>query len=267
MNFKLAQTITVPQLIETLKQLKSRDDLEITKSETHRLSSLCQDPNLQMELLRIHQSCNFKDPKSGGKVKDPVTNAIYPNTSDLLQDFILRLEKTNSMKQSVGSSSFNLYSFSQKENSDDQKKKKRGNPFRVLMGQVGKLLDHGLERRDIVRYLTKKGMFDEKMIEKAIDIVKEYNRKKHRKKTTAQTLPNTAEEWPTIDIDYSKRSTAELITSLCWLNSLDKINLKKHSFDHSKVEDRTGVKTKIRQIKSALTDRGMSSDEIDKLVK
>jgi len=267
MNFKFAQTITVAQLIESLKQLKERDDAEITKSETHRLSSLCQDPNLQIELLRIHQSCDFKDPKKGGAVKDPVTNAIYPNTSDLLQDFINRLEKINNMKQTVGSSSFNLYSYSQKKLEEGKKKKTRGNPFRVLMGQVGKLLDHGLEKRDIVRYLAKKNMFDNKMIEKAVDIVKEYNRKKHRKKTTAQTLSNTAEEWPTMEIDYSKRSTAELITSLCWLNSLDKINIKKYSIDHSKVEDRTGVKTKIRKIKLALADRGMSSEEIDKLIK
>ena len=136
------------------------------------------------------------------------------------------------------------------------------------MGQVGKLLDHGLEKRDIVRYIGRKGFFDEKMIEKAVEIVKEYNKKKHRKKRVeSQTLLNTAEEWPTIDVDYSKRSTAELITSLCWLNSLDTINLKKHSFDAAKVEDRTGVKTKIRKIKSVLTDRGMSTEELDKILK
>jgi hypothetical protein len=263
---KFAQTITLDELIKTLKHLVSIDDPDVTQRETYRMSSLCQNPDHAMKLIQISKSCNFKDPKRGGKAKDPVTGAEYPNTSELLQDFISTLEKTNNMNQRSGSTSFNMASFAQK-GEDDKKKKKRGNPFRVLMGQVGKLLNHGLEKRDIVRTLTKKGMFDEKMIAKAVDIVKEYNKKKHRKKSTAQTLPNTAEEWPTMDTDYSKRSTAELVTSLCWLNSLDKINLKKHSFDHSKVEDRTGVKTKIRKIKSVLTERGMSADEINKLVK
>jgi hypothetical protein len=48
------------------------------------------------------------------------------------------------------------------------------------MGKVGKLLDHGLEKREITRYLLKQKMWGEETIERAIDIVRDYNKKKRR---------------------------------------------------------------------------------------
>jgi hypothetical protein len=173
----------------------------------------------------------------------------------------------------VGNSSFNLNKYSQekKQVKEDEKKKKdsRGNPFRVLMGKAGKLIDHGLPDRDIVRYLLKEKIWPEDTIRKAIKIVKDYSKKKHlkKKKVEAQTLMNTAEEWPKMTPDFTKRSNAELITSICWLHSLDKANPKKVSFDHKEVADRTGVKDKIRKIKSELIKRGMSEEDLNLILK
>ena len=62
-----------------------------------------------------------------------------------------------------------------------KKKKTRGNPFRVLMGKVGKLLDHGIEKNDIVRYLAKLKFWNKETIERAVDIVRDYNKKKKSK--------------------------------------------------------------------------------------
>jgi hypothetical protein len=42
---------------------------------------------------------------------------------------------------------------------------------------VGKLLDHGVEKNDIVRYISKLKYWNKETIERAIDIVKEYNKK------------------------------------------------------------------------------------------
>jgi hypothetical protein len=45
------------------------------------------------------------------------------------------------------------------------------------MGKVGKLLDHGVEKSDIVRYISKLKYWNKETIERAVDIVKEYNKK------------------------------------------------------------------------------------------
>jgi hypothetical protein len=73
-----------------------------------------------------------------------------------------------------------------KEMAGKKKKKTKGNPFKVLMGQVGKLLDHGVSKSAIVRHLSKSSSFDEDTIDRAVDIVKEYNRKKQRQDDVAE---------------------------------------------------------------------------------
>ena len=82
----------------------------------------------------------------------------------------------------------------------------------------------------------------------------------------ASTLPNTAEDWGRVKKDYSKRSTPELITSICWLNSLAKIDPKKTSFA-KEVADRSGVKTMIREIRAELLKRDMSEQVLDFMMK
>ncbi len=194
--------------------------------------------------------------------KDPSSGAEYPTANKLMQELIQKLEAMKSNTRESDKMSFNLNKFAQVKK---DKKKSRGNPFRVLMGKVGKLLDHGLEKREITRYQMKENIWNEDTISKAVGIVKEYNKKKHKKtkKVEAQTLPDTAEEWPKLKVDYSKRSNAELITSYCWLQSLETLS-KKNNFE-GKVEDKSGVKTMIRDIKKVLLSRGMSEDLINSL--
>jgi hypothetical protein len=95
------------------------------------------------------------------------------------------------------------------------KKKTRGNPFRVLMGKVGKLLDHGLTKNKIVKYLSKEKYWSKEIIEKAVDIVKDYNKKKHRTSEMDSNIKRIikaeAEEVESIDTELSVLSTAELL--------------------------------------------------------
>jgi hypothetical protein len=108
------------------------------------------------------------------------------------------------------------------------KKKTRGNPFKVLMGKVGKLLDHGLTKNKIVKYMSKEKYWDKEIIEKAVDIVKDYNRKKHRKAVTdmQRIIQAEAEEIETMEINLEILSIADLQSREVFLqNCVDGVDL------------------------------------------
>jgi hypothetical protein len=66
------------------------------------------------------------------------------------------------------------------------------------MGKVGKLLDHGVEKNDIVRYISKLKYWNKETIERAIDIVKEYNKKLDQGKDKDEKSEKTAD---VVDLD------------------------------------------------------------------
>lgn len=248
--------ITIDELIQILHRCTSAGDPKVIVPQLESARSRVQHPEYSERLGNIIKAFQVPDRDFLTVTKDPISGKPYPNSKQLIRELLNDLQRHKKMSES----SFNFNKYSQQ--SYDKKKKTRGNPFRVLMGKVGKLLDHGLDKREIVRYLLKEKIWNEETISKAVKIVKEYNKKKHRKehKKEAQTLPTGTQDWPKLDVDYSKRSTAELIASLCWLNSLDKM-------DSKEVADRAGVKTMIRQIKAALVERGMSEENLKLIVK
>jgi hypothetical protein len=272
---KFAQTgVPIEEVIKILTQCKSLPDHH-KKRHLENLASRVSSPAISMRMIEIIQSTDTPNSLSNGlQIKNPQFDDpnikskenFNVNTNDLIRSLIDELRSGQRMSET----GFNLQKFSQKKT--DDKKKSRGNPFRVLMGKVGKLLDHGLERRDIVRYLLKEKIWNEDTIEKSIKIVKDYNKKKHVKKDKskstkeAQTLLTNAPEWPKIgSVDYSKRSTPELITSILWLSSITKVNPIRA--DVKEIEDRSGVKTMIRNIRSELINRGMSEVALKSLLK
>ena len=159
-------------------------------------------------------------------------------------------------------------SFNNREAQVKKKKKTRGNPFRVLMGKVGKLLDHGIEKKDIVRYLAKQKFWTNETIERAIDIVRDYNKKKKQdsdddkqvkeekkeKKAAAETNLKTAG----LDYDeepvWEKRSTAELIYNAYYLDGL---------LNDKDAESKNGAAAELKKIKTELKKRGESLEELD----
>ena len=255
---KLAQ-VSVDEAVSILENCLSENDPKVIRAQLSTLKNRMQHPDYINTIGRIEQAFNIPDGQALGVAVDPDSNKPYPNSKGLLRDFIEQLKG----HKTVNSMTFTLKQAQKQES----KKKKRGNPFRVLMGKVGKLLDHGLKDRDISRHLAKEGVWDANTISKAVEVVKEYNKKK-RKKThkEAQTLLDTAKENERMQIDYKKRSHAELITSLCWLNSLDKMASKDNP-NGKQVEDRDGVKTMIRKIKSELTRRGMKEEDLKNYLK
>lgn len=247
--------IPIDELIATLQEVANNSDRRAQKQQIENLRSRVSSPEISQALGEIIGSLNVPDNYG---TKDPISGESYPAAGKKIQDLVNHLQTTKK-----AGNMFNLNKFSQTEK---DKKKKRGNPFRVLMGKVGKLLDHGMDKRTITRYLMKEDVWNEEIIGKAINIVKDYNKKKHHKhhKKTAQTLIAEAPELERMNYDYSKRSTAELITSLSWLKSLDSSNPNK-TFFGKEVEDRSGVKNMIKGITSALKDRGMSDDQLNQI--
>lgn len=262
MSDKIAQVGVSPdEMIKVLNQLMTSNDDNLIYTQIENLRSRVQSPEQSDRLGQILGAIKVPNSVGSGiQIRDPESGSAYPNTKNFIKEYISELQGHKKM-----SKSFNFEKFAQK---DPQKKKKdsRGNPFRVLMGQVGKLLDHGLEKRDIVRYLLKEKKWNESTIEKAVKIVKDYNKKKYKKRNKeAQTLLPNAPDWEKGNPDYSKRSSGELITSICWLNSLASFD-PKSTFTTKEVFDRSGVKTMIRQIKAELLKRGMSEEELNKIL-
>lgn len=260
---KIAQVegVELDEIIKVLNGCMQQNDPKVISVQIENLRSRCKTPEYSDRLSQIIEAFKVPDANMNIVTKDPLSGKPYPNSKNLITQLIQDLQGHKKMSDSK----FNLEKYAQRK---EEKKKKRGNPFRVLMGKVGKLLDHGLEKREIVRYLLKEKIWNEQTISNAVGIVKEYNKKKQRKtrKKEAQTLLNTAEDWPKLDLDFNKKSNTELIMSLTWLNSLDKMDSKNNSFG-KEVADRSDVKTKIRKIKNVLLDRGMDQKYIDEYMK
>ena len=156
-----------------------------------------------------------------------------------------------------------------------KKKKTRGNPFRVLMGKVGKLLDHGVDKNDIVRYISKLKYWNKETIERAVDIVKEYNKKleqgKDKETKKKANTVNLSESVKTAGLNYDskpnfeKRSTPELIMRACFLMDLQDYSKTTKQGDFKDAADKKGVSEELKQIRTALTNRGFDKEELSNL--
>lgn len=140
------------------------------------------------------------------------------------------------------------------------------------MGKVGKLLDHGIEKNDIVRYLSKLKYWNKETIERAVDIVRDYNRKKKQDSTKVKEEKKATSENKTITagLDYDKmpvfykESTATLIMRACFLLDLQENN-KSTIQGFVKPADTKTAKEQLKGIKQALVARGFDKDELMKL--
>jgi hypothetical protein len=203
------------------------------------------------------------------------TNKPLPTGHELALDLASRIE--NMKEAEANSKVFNLTKFAQQKSQPREqrnKKKTRGNPFRVLMGKIGKLLDHGLDKRTIVKYISKENTWDDDTVEKAVKVVMDYNTKKKekevkREKTSSESFNLTRFAARDIDgsildakPDYEKRSTAELMARATWLNDLAKYNQKTPQGDGRKAASKEGVAAELKAIKSALKSRGFELNEL-----
>lgn len=221
----------------------------------------------------------FQNNTDSPPTRDPYTNDVYRTGPQLAEDLLKVIEeKMNDNKvESSSNRVFNLsrYAAKSKSREEKDKKKTRGNPFRVLMGQVGKLLDHGISKKDIVRYIAKKNMWNEETISKAVDVVSDYSKKKRKKEKKFQekeAFYNESNQRTAaidakvsiydVDPDFAKRSTAELMARATWLKDLMNYGVNKPQGDSRKVADKNGASAELRKIREALKLRGFEENEL-----
>ena len=244
------------------------------KAEVEALVDRLSNVQISQEFQKLLASMEYT--KNPSKItKDPETNQLEKTYKDIARDIrqkispMLNQQTNQTVNKMSEKASFN-YKLSQ--SLTKKKKKTRGNPFRVLMGKVGKLLDHGIEKNDIARYLSKLKYWNKETIERAVDIVRDYNRKKKSDtdKVKEQKKSSVENKTVTAGLDYDKmpnfylESTGTLIMRACFLLDL-KENNKTTIQGFVKPADTKNAKKQLDGIKDALTKRGFDKDELAKL--
>ncbi len=308
----MAQGVTPKEIISLLHQIKKSHPKEASQhqSAVEDMIDRVQSDDVRDKLQKIINAMQMAaDPRR--QTIDPATGKTDPTAPQLAEKLSQEIEQMDKMgkpsenhhsKHMAGYSTYNhrLAAGGGHQAGEKDKKKTRGNPFRVLMGQVGKLLDHGMDKHDIVRYLLKKKMWNEDTISKAVDIVRDYNKKKHREGTDDKTdkhfyhkapeesrgkpsvqpesfslapifasynharTVQAAEDKTIYDIkaDFSKRSTGELMARGAWLKSLQDYNKDTPQGDRREAADKKGVVAELKAIRAALEERGFDADEL-----
>jgi hypothetical protein len=248
--------------LQTLLQevLACKDDFQVMADQVANVSVRIVDENLKHKLDKLSKALMHSN-SGRTRTKDPLTGELDPTYQDIGRE-IYELYITSKKEDKV----YNNSRAAQKK-----KKKTRGNPFRVLMGKVGKLLDHGVEKNDIVRYIAKLKYWNKETIERAVDIVKDYNRKLKKdddkdekddsKKEAIKTASFNYDESP----NFHKRSTSELIFRACFLMDLLDYSKSTPQGDFKDPANKKGAKEELAEIKKALTDRGFDKEELSML--
>ena len=294
--------VTKNEMRQLMNKVKTaNENFGELSEEVNVIADRVQDESLRHQLYKLSKALIMSN-NSRTRTKDPITQELDPSYSDI----------ANKIEETYLSEAKNVYNNS-KTAQVKKKKKTRGNPFRVLMGKVGKLLDHGVEKNDIVRYISKLKYWNKETVERAIDIVKEYNKKLEKGKDkdekseksekTADTvdLPklvkekeeverktkdieetieqiNDTEEKNSKDVtvkiaslnydakpNFEKRSTPELIMRACFLMDLQDYTKTTKQGDFKEAADKKGVTEELKQIRSALTNRGFDKEELSNL--
>ena len=187
LNGENVEGVTKEEMRQLMNKIKSSNtNFGELSNEVTLVADKVQDTNLRHQLDKLSKALLMSN-NNRTRTKDPITKELDPSYSDIAN----KIEETYLVEAK------NVYNNS-KTAQVKKKKKTRGNPFRVLMGKVGKLLDHGVEKNDIVRYISKLKYWNKETVERAIDIVKEYNKKLEKGKDKDEKSEKTAD---TVDLN------------------------------------------------------------------
>lgn len=260
--------VTKKEMIALLRKVvqSENETLKEYKSDLEEIIERITRPEYKKRVSQIITAIDMaQDPRK--RTKDPSTGEYDPTAQQLAERMMNKLshlehEENQDNHHTAGTKTM---SFNNREAQVKKKKKTRGNPFRVLMGKVGKLLDHGIEKKDIVRYLAKQKFWGNETIERAVDIVRDYNKKKKQdsnddkevkeeKKASAEVNVKTAGLDYDEEPNWEKRSTAELIYNAYYLDGL---------LNDKDAESKEGASAELKKIKTELKKRGESLEELD----
>ena len=163
--------VTKKEMITLLQKIvhAGNENLQVCKTDLEEIIERVTRPEYKKRISQIMTAIDMaQDPRK--KTKDPSTGQYDPTAQQLASRMMRKLshlenEEEHKNQHTAGNKTM---SFNNREAQVKKKKKTRGNPFRVLMGKVGKLLDHGIEKKDIVRYLAKQKFWGNETIERAV---------------------------------------------------------------------------------------------------
>ena len=272
-NQQSSDGVSVKEMINILDKFadSSIENINDVKTELEEIFPKITREEYRKMISQLMNSIDYaNDPKK--RTKNPSTGKYDPTPQELAQRMkhkLNHIKDVNSQKsEKVGST---IMAFNSRQAQVKKKKKTRGNPFRVLMGKVGKLLDHGLEKKDIVRYLSKQKYWNNETIERAVDIVRDYNKKIKRdskdeeptKKSSQESNIKTAGYDYDTKPDFEKRSTPELISRAYFLDDLLAYNKTTPQGDFKEAASKEGAKEELAKIKTELKNRGMDLKNLD----
>lgn len=203
LNSEEVEGVTKDEMRQLMKKVKAaNDNYGELSDEVTLIADRVQDKNLRHQLYKLSKALVMSN-NNRTRTKDPITQELDPSYTDI----------ANKIEETYLSEAKNVYNNS-KTAQVKKKKKTRGNPFRVLMGKVGKLLDHGVEKNDIVRYISKLKYWNKETIERAVDIVKEYNKKLEQGKDKDEKPGKSEKTSGVVDLPKLVKDKSELETKL-----------------------------------------------------
>ena len=263
--------VTKKEMISLLQKIVHAENGTVVelKSDLEEIIERITRPEYKKRVSQIITAIDMaQDPRK--KTKDPSTGQYDPTAQQLASRMMRKLshlenEEEHKNQHTAGNKTM---SFNNREAQVKKKKKSRGNPFRVLMGKVGKLLDHGIEKKDIVRYLAKQKFWGNETIERAVDIVRDYNKKKKNdsdddkevkeqkkeKKSSTESYVKTAGLDYDAKPDVEKESTATLISRAFYLDDL---------LADKNAASKENASSELKKIKTELKKRGESLEDLD----
>ena len=189
LNGEEVEGVTKDEMRQLINKVKNaNENYSELSNEVTLIADRVQDESLRHQLYKLSKALIMSN-NSRTRTKDPITQELDPSYSDI----------ANKIEETYLSEAKNVYNNS-KTAQVKKKKKTRGNPFRVLMGKVGKLLDHGVEKNDIVRYISKLKYWNKETVERAVDIVKEYNKKLEQGKNKDEKSKKSEKTADTVDL-------------------------------------------------------------------
>ena len=199
LNGEEVEGVTKDEMRQLMNKVKAtNENFGELSDEVTLIADRVQDENLRHQLYKLSKALLMSN-NSRTRTKDPITQELDPSYTDI----------ANKIEETYLSEAKNVYNNS-KTAQVKKKKKTRGNPFRVLMGKVGKLLDHGVEKNDIVRYISKLKYWNKETIERAIDIVKEYNKKLEQGKDKDEKPEKSEKTADTVDLNKLVKDKEEV---------------------------------------------------------
>ena len=260
--------VTKKEMIALLQKIvyAENENLQECKTDLEEIIERITRPEYKKRVSQIINAIDMaQDPRK--RTKDPSTGEYDPTAQQLASRMMSKLSHLEHEEQHKNHTASNrAMSFNNREAQIKKKKKTRGNPFRVLMGKVGKLLDHGIEKKDIVRYLAKEKIWNNETIERAVNIVRDYNKKKkqdsdkdtevkeEKKKASSESLVKIAGLDYDAKPEVEKESTATLISRAYYLDDL---------LADKNAASKEGASSELKKIKAELKKRGESLEDLD----